>query len=134
LGDEDGTTGLTSIAVGKTRKRMKYAAALALTVGLAACSSQSPNSSKLTLKNTVWDHVNVQIVITTGADCDARGPEFVSSQNFVLRKDQTKLIVAPNGASVCWRKDRYPNNPQPDSWSNWSRAVLFPDTEISSEV
>jgi hypothetical protein len=113
---------------------MKYSAALVFVVALAACSPTPADSSKLTLKNTVWNHVNVQVVITKSADCDARGPEFVSAQDLALVKDQTKLIVAPNGTTVCWRKDRYPNNPTPGAWSGWSRAILFPGEDLSSEV
>jgi hypothetical protein len=114
--------------------RLALPLALALVLALAACSSDAPDSTKLTLKNTVWEHVNVQVVITKSADCETRGPEFVGSQDFVLRKDQTRTIIAPDGTSVCWRHDRYPNNPQPGAWSGWSRAILFPGNDISSEI
>ena len=105
-----------------------------LLVALTACSSTSPDSAKLTLRNTQWDHVNVQVVITRNTDCDARGPEFVGSQNFVLQRDQTKMIVAPNEASVCWRRDRYPANPHPGEWSGWSKAILFPGNDSSTDL
>lgn len=111
---------------------------LPLLLSLAACSSipsfSSTDSSKLTLKNTQWKHVNVQVVITKSANCDERGEEFIGSQDFVLQKDQTRTIVAPDGANVCWRRDRYPSNPTPDVWSGWYRAVMYPGNDISSEV
>src|SRR5579863_9959080 len=78
---------------------------------LAGCSSASADASKLTLRNTQWDHVNVQVVITKNSDCDDRGADFVNSQEFVLHNDQTKTITAPNETTVCWRRDRYPDNP-----------------------
>lgn len=114
---------------------MRLRAWLPVLFGLAACSSSSGgDTAKLTLKNTQWKHVNVQVVITRSADCDDRGPEFVGSQDFVLQEDQTKTIVAPDGTSVCWRRTRYPDNPTPGVWSGWFRAVLFPGNDISSEV
>jgi hypothetical protein len=63
---------------------MRRWAWLPFMAALAACSSNSDDSSKLTLRNMQWEHVNVQVVITKGTDCDGRGPEFVSSQDFVL--------------------------------------------------
>jgi len=113
---------------------MRFRAWLPLLLALAACSSDSPNSSKLTLRNTQWDHVNVQVVITRSADCDNRGPEFVGSQDFVLHIDQTKTIVAPEETSLCWRHDRYPNNPHPGEWSGWSRAILFPGNDTTTDI
>ncbi len=107
---------------------------LPVMLALGACSSGSANTSKLTLRNTQWDHVNMQVVTTKGSDCDARGAEFIGSQDFVLHKDQTKTITAPDEASVCWRHDRYPNNPKPGEWSGWSRAVLFPGSDTTTDI
>jgi predicted component of type VI protein secretion system len=105
---------------------MRLRAWLPLLLCLAACSSTPKDSSKLTLRNTAWDHVNVQLVITKGGNCDATGSDVVSSQDFVLHRDQTKTFTAPNGTSVCWRHDRYPANPTPGQWSGWSHAILYP--------
>ena len=113
---------------------MRFRAWLPGLLVLAACSSTPSDASKLTLKNTTWNHVNVQVVITKSADCDDRGPEFVGSQDFMLEKDQTKTIVAPNGTSVCWRHDRFPNKPVPGEWSGWSRGILFPGEGATSEI
>ena len=107
---------------------------ICLLLALAACSTESDNKAKLTLRNMQWDHVNVQVVITRGSECDARGPEFISSQNFVLTRDQTKLIAAPNETNVCWRHDRYPTNPHPGEWSGWSRAILFPGNDSTTDL
>ena len=102
---------------------------------LAACSSDPPNSAKLTLRNMQWEHVNVQVVTTRAGDCDIQGgPDFVGSQAFVLHRDQTKTIVAPAETSVCWRHDRYPTNPHPGEWSGWSRAVLFPGNDTTTDL
>jgi hypothetical protein len=113
---------------------MRYRAWLAAVLTLVACSSGPANSAKLTLKNPNWDHVNVQVVITRSANCDDRGPEMISTKDFVMMRDKSLTVHAPNGASVCWRHDRFPDNPQPDAWSGWSRAILFPDAETESDL
>ena len=112
---------------------MRRVASLVLLLALAACSGDSENTSKLTLRNTQWDHVNVQVVITKGGKCDDPG-DLVGSQNFVLHRDQTKTIAAPNETSVCWRRDRYPTNPHPGEWSGWSRAILFPGNDSTTDL
>ncbi|HWB50107.1 MAG TPA: hypothetical protein VG651_13435 [Stellaceae bacterium] len=113
---------------------MRLRTGLPLLLVLAACSSTPPDSAKLTLRNTQFEHVNVQVVITRGANCDERGPDFVGSQEFVLHRDQTKTIVAPNETSICWRRDRYPTNPHPGEWSGWSRAILFPGNDSTTDL
>jgi len=108
---------------------------------LAACSSltslampDTANTTKLTLRNTVWNHVHVQMVITKTTDCDTNGPDVVSTETFVLTRDQTKVIRAPNGTNVCWRHDRFPDNPHPGEWSGWAKAILFPGEDTVSDI
>ncbi len=113
---------------------MRRWAWLPLMLALAACSSTPADSSKLTLRNTQWEHVNVQVVITRTSDCEARGPEFISTQDVVLHRDQTKTIVAPNESTICWRHDRYPTNPHPGEWSGWSKAILFPGNDTTTDL
>jgi hypothetical protein len=113
---------------------MRHRKWLLLSLALAACSSTPENSSKLTLRNTQWDHVNVQVVITRGSDCDNPGQDFVGAQNFVLHRDQTKTLVAPNETTLCWRHDRYPTNPHPGEWSGWSKAILFPGNDSTTDL
>ncbi|HWD58419.1 MAG TPA: hypothetical protein VG308_09090 [Stellaceae bacterium] len=108
---------------------------LSLALTLAACSSDPPNASKITLRNMQWQHVNVQVVITRGGNCDIHdGADFVGSQDFQLHMDQTKTVVAPAETSVCWRHDRYPSNPHPGEWSGWSRAILFPGNDTTTDL
>jgi hypothetical protein len=132
---EAGTTGpIEALPDFGGEGKMRYLVPLVLMLGTAACSTDAPGSAKLTLRNTVWDRVNVQVVITRAAECDQRGPDFVGSQEFVLQRDQTKTIVAPEGTSVCWRHDRYPDKPQPGQWSGWAKAILFPGNDTSSDL
>jgi hypothetical protein len=104
-----------------------------LLLALAGCMS-SEDKSKLTLRNMQWDRVHVQVVIVSNSNCDSTGPDVLSSQNFVLLIDQTKTISAPNETTVCWRHDRYPANPHPGEWSGWSKAILFPGNDTTTDL
>jgi hypothetical protein len=113
---------------------MRSRAWLPLLLALCACSASHPDSAKLTLRNPTWEHVNVQIVITRSANCDERGAEFISTRDFEMVQDKSITVYAPNGSSVCWRHDRFPDNPKPGAWSGWSRAILFPDASTESNL
>jgi len=112
---------------------MRRFAWLIVLLALAACSSNSAGS-KLTLRNTQFDHVNVQVVISRSSSCEASGPDFVKQQEFVLHMDQTRTIVAPDESTICWRRDRYPSNPHPGEWSGWSKAILFPGNDSTTDL
>jgi len=101
---------------------------------LAGCSSGPGNGADLVLNDPYWERVNVQVVVTKSADCDNRGEGFISTKEFVMRKDTTKTIEAPNGASICWRHDRNPNSPVAGAWSGWSRATLFPGQSTETDI
>jgi hypothetical protein len=105
-----------------------------LFLALAACPSEPANTAKLTLRNMQWEHVNMQVVITRSSDCDSRGSDYIGTQEFVLRRDQTKTIVAPNESIICWRHDRYPTNPHPGEWSGWAKAILFPGNDSTTDI
>jgi hypothetical protein len=107
---------------------------LALLVPLSACGSVgSGRSATLTLNNPTWDRVNVEVVITKSPDCDKR-EAYLSRQEFVMTKDRTRRIEAPNAENVCWRHDRNPNNPVAGVWSGWSRATLFPGQTTETDL
>ena len=92
----------------------------------AGCSSSPGDSSHLTLNNPTWDRVTVELVVTKRADCDSRGDGFVGTREVVLRKKGSEVIDVPNGATVCWRHDRNPNNPVTGAWTGWTRATVPP--------
>jgi hypothetical protein len=107
---------------------------LVATVGLAACSSGGLQATKLTLNDPYWKQVNVELVITKRADCDSRGPGFVSQRTIVMYKNTTQDIYVPNDATLCWRHDRDPDKPQPGVWSDWTRATLTPGESAESDL
>jgi hypothetical protein len=108
-----------------------------LFVSLAGCGVFEPKPkdlSTLTLNEPSWDRVNVELVITKNGDCDNRGEGFISSRELVMRKNKTEYIEVPNGAAVCWRRDRNPNNPVAGAWTGWTRATLFPGQNAEADL
>ena len=103
-------------------------------LAVAACSSSPPDASNLTLKDRYWDRVNVEIVITRRDDCDSRDEGYLSSREFKLRKDQSEAIEVPNGAKLCWRHDRNPNNPVAGAWSGWTKATVNPGQSAETDL
>ncbi|HEX3953355.1 MAG TPA: hypothetical protein VHW90_07260 [Stellaceae bacterium] len=105
-------------------------------VSLAACSLSSPpdGMASLTLNDPYWDRVNVEVVLTRSADCDTRGEGYISTQELSMAKNKTETVRAPNGANVCWRHDRDPNNPSKGAWSSWTKAVLNPGQSAESDL
>jgi hypothetical protein len=108
---------------------MRFCGSAVLLLGVAGCaafSSTPAGVSVLTLNDPAWDRVNVEVVITKSADCDNRGEGFISMRELVMRKKGSEAIEVPNGATVCWRRDRNPNSPAAGAWSGWTKATLPP--------
>ena len=112
---------------------MRYCALLAA-AALAACSSGSSGASRLTLNDPYWDHVNVEVVITKSADCNSRGPGYLATKEVVMYKDTTTSFDVPEGANVCWRHDRDPNNPTKGAWSGWTKATMYPGQSAETDL
>ena len=102
------------------------AVALFAIAGCSAFSSKPADVSVLTLNDPTWERVNVEVVITKRGDCDSRGDGFISTRELVMRKNKTEAIEVPNGATVCWRRDRNPASPAAGAWSGWTKATLPP--------
>jgi hypothetical protein len=102
---------------------------------LGGCSSPPPaDTSRLTLNNPYWDRVNVQLVITRGSDCDSRGDGFIDSRELVMPRNQPEAIDVPNGATLCWRRDRNPDKPASGIWTGWTKAMLPPGRNAEANL
>jgi hypothetical protein len=113
---------------------MRYPAWLSALLALSACSSASSSqSATLILNNPTWDRVNVEAVVTKSTNCDNK-EGYTATQQFVMTKNRTQKIEAPNGESICWRHDRNPNNPIAGAWSGWSRVTLFPGQTTETDL
>ena len=107
---------------------------LAMLLLLAACGSKAAGTATLTLKDPYWDRVNVEVVITKSADCDSRGEGYISNKSVVMHKNTPESFDVPDGANLCWRHDRDPNNPVRGAWSGWTRATLFPGQNTETDL
>ena len=114
--------------------RFFWVFAVSLLGGCSVFSSSPADTASLTLNNPYWDRVNVEVVITKSADCDNRGEGYVSRQELIMRKNKTETFEVPNGANVCWRHDRNPNNPVAGAWSGWTRATMFPGASSDTDI
>jgi hypothetical protein len=104
---------------------------------LAGCSVFSPipkDRAVLILNDPDWDRVNVQVVFTQSADCDNRGEGYDRSQELVMTRNTTERFEAKNGELICYRHDRDPNHPTPQSWSGWTKVTLFPGEETKTDL
>jgi hypothetical protein len=108
--------------------------ALLLLAGCSLVSGPPKGASQLTLRDPLWERVNVEIVVTRGSDCDKRGPEFISRQEVVMRKGKTESFDLPPEATVCWRHDRNPDKPKPGDWTGWSKATLLPGQSAETDL
>jgi hypothetical protein len=103
----------------------------------AACAlrqPQPPPPGTLLLNNPHFGPTNVEAVITSNPDCASRGPGYVSTFDFVLPSNATKIIDVPPGDEVCWRRDRDPDKPIPGRWSGWDRAYVEPGATINANL
>ena len=101
----------------------------------AGCSLvPSGGATQLTLRDPLWERVNVEIVLTRGANCNERGAEFISRKEVTMRKGKTESFDVPADATVCWRHDRNPDNPKPGDWTGWSKATLLPGQTAETDL
>jgi hypothetical protein len=95
-----------------------------------------PSPGRLTLNNFSFDRVQVEAVITASEVCNLRIPgDAVSS--FELPLNGTRIIVAPPGADVCWRRRVEPAPGQSgtaSAWSDWSRAYIARGTPVNARI
>ena len=110
------------------------AASVTIACLLAGCNPRPADSSTLILNDPYWERVNVDLVITHRADCDSRADGFVETRQLVMRKGKTERIDVPNGATVCWRHDRNPDEPVAGAWSGWTKASIRPGQEAEVDL
>jgi len=91
---------------------------------------------RLTLNNFSFDRAQVEAVVTTSPVCNLRAPGEIES-DFELPLNGTRIILAPPGSDVCWRRavQPAPGPPTADSgWSDWNRAYVADGTAVNSKL
>ena len=104
-------------------------------LSVAACApARPPQPGTLLLNNPHFGPTNVEAVITSNPNCASRGPGYVSTLEFVLPSNATKIIDVPPGDEICWRRDRDPSQPVAGQWSDWDRAYVEPGATIDADL
>src|SRR5438309_998258 len=73
-------------------------------------------------------------LLTNRSDCDNRGKGYIATKTFLMTKGHPVSVEAPHAESICWRKDRNPNNPVTGDWSGWSRIPLAPGQTAETDL
>ncbi len=113
---------------------MRHRVLLVGLLALAACAAKPRDASTLILNDPHWERVNVEVVITKRADCDSRADGYIETKQLEMRKNRTESIDVPNGATVCWRHDRNPNEPVAGAWSGWTKASIPPGQTTETDL
>ena len=103
---------------------------------LATFGPQHPSPSRLTLSNFRYGHAYVEAVVTSDPDCARRDARVVAESDFDLPYNGTRVIEAPAGADVCWRRDLAAGHGPgaAPNWSPWNRAYLSAVRSVDSRL
>jgi hypothetical protein len=113
---------------------MRFLLLLAALIGVAACSSGGSDSATLVINNRRFDQVRVQAIITKSTNCNDPSRGYLATKELFIRRDRPEQVEAPNAEySICFRHERYPGDPS-SGWTGWSRATLFPNTSVETDL
>lgn len=124
--------------------------------GTASCTMPPPAPGRLTLSNFSFESARVEAVVTANNDCNARGAGIATSA-FSLPLNGTRVIAAPPGADVCWRRELESGPETPGAmstamstaastaastakpaaaprWSPWNRAYLSVGGAVDAQL
>ena len=91
----------------------------------------TPQPRRLALSNFSFDYATVQTVVTTAPEC---GTSAAAVSTFALPLNGTRVIEAPPGADVCWRREIAEAPSARPRWSEWNRAYLSAGRSIDSQL
>ena len=104
---------------------MRILLSIAALLVTASCAAPA----HLTLSNFRFEHAGVEAVVTANPDCGAHdGPAIA----FDLPFKATRVIDAPRGSDVCWR--RVGGAPGAAPGGEWHRAFTASGRSIDSEL
>jgi hypothetical protein len=93
-------------------------------------------AGRLMLSNFSFETTRVQAVLASHSVCAARGVGTVTE--FVLPPNGTRVLPAPPGWDICWRRQLAPGEareiPPEGPWTAWSRAYTGPGRFLDAVV
>ena len=87
---------------------------------LAVDGPSQTSPKMLTIRNTSWDAVRVEVRVGPSTQCDANAHSAVKT----LGRDRTWAIVSDE--VICWRREQTPGDPN-SAWSAWAQTRLALD-------
>ena len=51
-----------------------------------------------------------------------------------MSRNRPEIIDVPEGATVCWRRDRNPDKPEAGVWTGWTKATLPPGRSAEANL
>jgi hypothetical protein len=95
-----------------------------------------PPAGRLMLSNYSFLPAHVQAVLASGPECAIGDAGTVT--DFVLPPNGTRVLPAPPGMDVCWRRENAAGEangaPPNDGWTAWSRALTGPGRFLDAVV
>ena len=88
------------------------------------------------LNNFSFEPTRIQAVLVTGPVCAVGDPG--AATEFVLPSNGTRVIPAPPGVDICWRRELVAGEaretPLAGPWAAWSRAYTGPGRFLDAVV
>ena len=106
------------------------------TLNLVPSFLAAPGPGRLTLDNFSFDFAHVVAVATASPDCHAHLPGEVETE-FDVPLNGTRLITAPPGADICWKRKLVEGETEPklvSGWTDWNRAFVAQGTAVDSRM
>lgn len=104
---------------------------------MPALRLMAPEPPRLTLSNFAFDTARVQVLVTPYPDCTPR--HGTAPADFALPLNGTRIVEAPVGSDVCWRREVLPAPGQGAApvalgWTPWNRAYLSSGHAIDARL
>ena len=97
---------------------------------------QPAPAGRLMLNNFSFEPTRVQAVLVAGPACALADPG--ATAEFVLPSNGTRVIPAPPGIDICWRRQlvagETKETPVTGPWTAWSRAYTGPGRFLDAVV
>ena len=97
-----------------------------------------PPPGRLMLSNFSFEPVRVQAVLAAGQACAIADAAAVTEvTEFVVPSNGTRILPAPPGADICWRREAPPvaaDNASVAPWSAWNRAFTAPGRYLDATL
>ena len=96
----------------------------------------APGPGRFTLNNFSFDRAHILAVATASPDCATRLPGEVETE-FDVPLNGTRLMIAPPGADICWKRQLVAGETVPElviGWTGWNRAYVAQGSSVNARM